>query len=64
MASYTAQVATIHKQFNAALKRAKSRQAVLNAYWKHKAQHERLLKQHLKEEMAQVKQIKSRIKYR
>ena len=64
MASYTSQVATIHKQFNAALKRAKSRQAVLNAYWKHKAQHERLLKQHLKEEMAQVKQIKSRIKYR
>tara|TARA_Y100000590_G_scaffold47777_2_gene50669 strand:- start:7953 stop:8147 length:195 start_codon:yes stop_codon:yes gene_type:complete len=64
MASYTAQVATIHKQFNAALKRAKSRQAVLNAYWKHKAQHERLLKQHLKQEMAQVKQIKSRIKYR
>ncbi|MBB46695.1 MAG: hypothetical protein CMO18_02475 [Thaumarchaeota archaeon] len=64
MASYTAQVATIHKQFNAALKRAKSRQAVLNAYWKHKAQHERLLKQHLKQEMAQVNQIKSRIKYR
>ena len=64
MASYTAQVATIHKQFNTALKRAKSRQAVLNAYWKHKAQHERLLKQHLKQEMAQVKQIKSRIKYR
>ncbi len=64
MASYTSQVATIHKQFNAALKRAKSRQAVLNAYWKHKAQHERLLKQHLKQEMAQVKQIKSRIKYR
>jgi len=47
MASYTGQVATIHRQFNAALKRAKSRQAVLNAYWKHKAQHEKLLKQHL-----------------
>ena len=64
MASYTGQVATIHKQFNAVLKRAKSRQAVLNAYWKHKAQHERLLKQHLKEEMEQVSRVKSKIKYR
>ena len=64
MANYTGQVAIIHIQFNAALKRAKSRQAVLNAYWKHKAQHERLLKQHLKEEMAQVNQVKSKIKYR
>ena len=64
MVSYTSQVATIHRQFNATVKSAKSRQAVLNAYWKHKAQHERLLKQHLKEEMAQVKRIKSKIKYR
>ena len=64
MASYTGQVATIHKQFNAVLKRAKSRQAVLNAYWKHKAQHERLLKQHLKEEMEQVSRVKSKIKYK
>ena len=64
MASYTGQVATIHRQFNAALKRAKSRQAVLNAYWKHKAQRARLLKPHLKEEMAQVNQLKSKIKYR
>jgi len=47
MTSYTGQVATIHRQFNTALKRAKSRQAVLNAYWKHKAQHDKLLKQHL-----------------
>ena len=64
MASYTGQVATIHKQFNDALKRAKSRQAVLNAYWKHKAQHEKLLKQHLKEEMALVIRVKSKIKFR
>ena len=64
MANYTGQVATIHKQFNAALKKSKSRQAVLNAYWKHKAQHEKLLTQHLKEEMAQVNQVKSKIKYR
>jgi len=64
MTSYTGQVATIHRQFNAALKRAKSRQAVLNAYWKLKALLEKLLNQHLKEEMAQVKRIKSKIKYR
>ena len=64
MTSYTSQVATIHRQFNAALKRAKSRQAVLNAYWTHKAQHEKLLKQHLKEEMVQINRIKSKIKYR
>lgn len=64
MASYASEVASIHKQFNAALKRAQSRQAVLNCYWKHKAQHERLLKKHLKEEIAQVNKIKARIKYR
>ena len=64
MASYASEVASIHKQFNAALKRPKSRQAVLNCYWKHKAQHERLLKKHLKEEIAQVNKIKARIKYR
>ena len=64
MASYSAEVASIHKQFQAALKRAKSRQAVLNCYWKHKAQHERLLKKHLKEEIALVNRIKSNIKYR
>ena len=64
MANYTGQVAMIHKQFNTAVKRAKSRQAVLNAYWRHKAQHERLLKQHLKEEMAQVNRVKSKIEYR
>ena len=62
--SYTGQVATIHRQFNVALKRAGSRQAVLNAYWKHKAQDERLLKKHLKEEMDQVKRVKSKIKHR
>ena len=64
MASYTNQVAAIHKKFQAALKRANSRQAVLNAYWKHKADHERLLAKHLKEEMDQVKRIKGKMEYR
>lgn len=64
MANYASQVNVIHKQFQAALKRAKSRQAVLNAYWKHKRDHERLLKKHLSEEMAQVKKIKDKMEYR
>jgi len=64
MASYSGEVASLHKGYQAALKRAKSRQAVLNCYWKHKAQHEQLLKKHLREEMAQVNRIKSKIKYK
>jgi len=64
MASYTNQVAAIHKKFQAALKRANSRQTVLNAYWKHKADHEKLLAKHLKEEMDLVKRIKGKMEYR
>ena len=64
MASYTNEVAKIHRQFAVTLKRAKSRQAVLNAYWSHKKQHERLLKSHLKEEMAQVNRIKNKLEYK
>lgn len=64
MASYANQVAAIHKKFNSQIKNAKTRQAVLNAYWKHKAEHEKLLQKHLKEEMAQVNKIKSKIAYR
>ncbi len=64
MASYTNEVAKIHKQFNSAVKRAKTRQAVLNAYWTHKKQHEKLLKKHLSEEMAQVNRIKNRLDYK
>ena len=63
MASYTNEVAKIHRQFAMALKRARSRQAVLNAYWSHKRQHERLLQKHLREEMAQVNRIKNRLDY-
>ena len=64
MASYVNQINAIHRQFQSALKRAKSRQAVLNAYWAHKRQHEKILKKHLKEEMAQVNRIKSKLDYR
>jgi hypothetical protein len=64
MASYTNEVAKIHRQFAATLKRAKSRQAVLNAYWAHKKQHEKLLQKHLREEMAQVNRIKNKLDYK
>ena len=64
MASYTSEVAKIHRQFSTALKRAKTRQSVLNAYWSHKKQHERLLKKHLKEEMAQVNRLKDKLDYK
>ena len=64
MASYTAQVAKSHKRFNSALKRAKTRQACLKAYYGHKKEHERLLKSHLKEELAQTNKKKAKIPYK
>jgi len=64
MASYVNQVNALHRQYQSALKRARSRQSVLNLYWAHKRQHERLLKKHLREEMAQVTHIKNKIDYR
>ncbi len=62
--SYTKEVASSHKRFQTAIRRASSRQAVMNAYWKHKKEHERLLAKHLKEEMRDVNRIKSKIPYR
>ena len=64
MASYVNQVNAMHRQYQSALKRARSRQSILNLYWAHKRQHERLLKKHLREEMAQVTRIKNKIDYR
>lgn len=64
MASYVNQVNAIHRQFQSGIKRARSRQSVLNLYWAHKRQHERLLKKHLREEMAQVNRIKNKLDYR
>jgi len=61
--SYTKDVASSHKRFQTSLKRAKTRQAVMNAYWKHKQEHEKLLAKHLKEEMQDVNRIKSKIPY-
>ncbi len=63
-AGYTKAVTASHRKFQAALKNAKTRQAVMNVYWKHKKEHERMLAKHLKEEMTQVIQVKSKIPHR
>jgi hypothetical protein len=62
--SYVRGVAGIHRKYQSALKRARSRQQVLNAYWKHKKESERLLAKHLKDEMGEVKRIKGKMEYR
>ncbi|MFQ5573843.1 MAG: hypothetical protein ACE5EJ_06290 [Nitrosopumilaceae archaeon] len=62
--SYTKEVASSHKRFQTAIRRAKTRQGVMNAYWKHKKDHERMLAKHLKEEMRDVNRIKSKIPHR
>ena len=62
--SYTKGVAAIHRQLQTALRKAKSRQAVMNAYWKHKRDSERLLTKHLKEEFNEINKIKNKIPYK
>ena len=59
--SYTKAVAASHKRFQTELKQAKTRQAVLNAYWKHKKEHERILAKHLQEEFAETNRRKNKI---
>ena len=61
MASYSAEVNTIHKKFNNAVKKAKTKQSLNKAYSVHKKDHERLLKKHLKEEMAMIKKAKEKL---
>ena len=61
MASYTTQVSAIHKKFNNAIKRAKTKQSLNKAYSVHKKEHERLLKKHLREEMAMINKAKKKL---
>lgn len=60
--SYFREVEKSHRNYTSALRRARSRQAVMNLYWRHKKQHEALLKRHLREEMVEVVQIKKKFK--
>ena len=58
--SYFRIVEKSHRKYTTALKRAKSRQSIMNLYWSHKKEHESLLKKHLKEEMAEIIQLKKK----
>jgi hypothetical protein len=60
--SYFREVERSHRKYNAALRRAGSRQSVMNLYWKHKRQHEALLRKHLRDEMVQVNLVKKKFK--
>ena len=61
MASYSAEVSAIHKKFQNAVKRAKSKQSLNKAYSVHKKDHERILKKHLREEMAMINKAKKKL---
>lgn len=61
MANYTTQVNVIHKKFQNAVKKAKSKQALNKAYSVHKKDHERLLKSHLREETAMINKAKKNL---
>ncbi len=61
MASYSAEVSVIHKKFQNAIKRAKSKQTLNKAYSVHKKDHERILKKHLREEMAMINKAKKKL---
>lgn len=54
--SYVRGVAAVHRKYQVALKRAKSRQQILNAYWKHKKECESLLARYLREQRNEIKQ--------
>ena len=61
MVSYSSQVSTIHKKFQNAVKRAKTKKSLNMAYSVHKKDHDRLLKRHLREEMALVNKLKKKL---
>lgn len=59
---YFREVERSHRKYTSSLRKARSRQSVMNLYWKHKRQHEALLKKHLRDEMVEVVQIKKKFK--
>ncbi len=60
--SYFRDVERSHRKYTAALRRAGSRQSVMNLYWRHKREHEALLRKHLKQEMLEVNKVKKKFK--
>ena len=61
MVSYTAEVSVIHRKFQNAVKRAKTKTTLNKAYSVHKKDHERLLKKHLREETAMINKAKKKL---
>ena len=61
MTSYTAEVGVIHKKFQAAIKRARTKKALIKALSVHRKDHERLLKKHLREETAMINKAKKKL---
>ncbi|HUT05471.1 MAG TPA: hypothetical protein VMW74_02120 [Nitrosopumilaceae archaeon] len=61
MASYTTEVGVIHKKFQNAVKRARTKKALNKTYSVHKKDHERLLKKHLREETAMINKAKKKL---
>jgi len=59
--SYFREVNKSHRKFSAALKKAKSRKTLLNTYWRHKREHENILRRHLREELQEVNRLKKKI---
>jgi len=60
--SYFRAVEASHRTYTRAIKSAKTRQGIMNLYWRHKRQHELLLKKHLRDEMAEIINLKKKIK--
>jgi len=61
MVSYTTEVSVIHRKFQNAVKRAKTKTTLNKAYSVHKKDHERLLKKHLREETAMINKAKRKL---
>jgi hypothetical protein len=61
MASYTTEVSVIHKKFQNAVKRAKSKKSLIQAMSQHRKDHERLLKKHLREEAMMIDKAKKKL---
>lgn len=58
--SYFREIEKSHRKYTTTLKNAKSRQSMMNLYWRHKREHESLLKKHLKGETAELIQLKKK----
>ncbi|ABK76824.1 hypothetical protein CENSYa_0179 [Cenarchaeum symbiosum A] len=61
MVNYLTQLTAMHKKYSLQLKKAQTRGAVTKAYIKHKKDHSKMLKKHLKEELADVRKVKSKL---